>query len=94
MCTVSTYILSFWRDSRTGNGRCIFGKTLYAYFPLRPSNLPVVVAQAVERLANRTQKCGQIDAQCLVYIRMNEFNSSKVSVFQVTSRALPPAKKL
>ena len=30
--------------------------TLEAYYLLRPSNLPVVVAQADERLANGTQK--------------------------------------
>ena len=32
------------------------GKTLYAYFPLGPSNLPVVVAQPDKSLATKTQK--------------------------------------
>ena len=32
------------------------GKTLFVYFPLGPSSLPVVVAQPDESVANRTQK--------------------------------------
>ena len=41
------------------NWQCIvvsLRNTLNGYFPLRPSNLPVVVTKTDERLANRTPK--------------------------------------
>ena len=42
--------------------RCVLGKdTLYAYLPLELCSLPVMVAQADERLANRTkEKCSAL----------------------------------
>ena len=48
------------------------GETLYAYFPMGPNSLPVVVAQPDERLAKKPKKsalrwCGWTDAACLVH---------------------------
>ena len=43
-------------DSRTGNVLLRPWERHCAYFPMRPSSLIVVVAQADKRLANGTQK--------------------------------------
>ena len=71
--------------------RCVLGKDTLSVFSIGPSNLPAVVDQPDEIIANRTQKMvlcvgvGSTDAEFLVHTNERTIRSAKMLKYQYFS---------